>query len=478
MHNRRRIIIPILVVLVIIATAVWYFTRQDETQARGAIEASGAVEAVEVAISPEIGGRVIEVLAEKGERVNAGDPLLRLDDELLQAQRQRAATALEAAQANVTTAQTGVEAARSAMQVALAAQESARLQYMIALQAAQKADSPARAAAWQQPIPSDFDQPGWYFQKSEEIAAAQAELTAAQAAAEQAQADLKTAIEAGGGEALMQAEARLAQARQAYRTAQDVLDRSKTQTDQALRDAAQASFEAAESELDEAQTAYDDLLEEETAEDILIARAILAAAQERRGTAQDRLNLLLTGEESLQVQAAGAAVSQAEAAVAQAQTNLGQAQARLEQATTAVQQSQAELDLADVQLEKTVVYAPTSGVVLTRSVEPGEVVQPGAPLMHLGQLDNLTITVYVPEDRYGQIYLDQPAQVVVDSFPGETFFATVVHIADQAEFTPRNVQTAEGRKSTVFAVELAIDNPAGKLKPGMPADVTFSNENP
>jgi hypothetical protein len=62
----------------------------------------------------------------------------------------------------------------------------------------------------------------------------------------------------------------------------------------------------------------------------------------------------------------------------------------------------------------------------------------------------------------------------VDSFSGETFEATVIRIADQAEFTPRNVQTEEGRKTTVFAVELSVANPEGKLKPGMPADVDFN----
>jgi HlyD family secretion protein len=92
----------------------------------------------------------------------------------------------------------------------------------------------------------------------------------------------------------------------------------------------------------------------------------------------------------------------------------------------------------------------------------------------IGQIDSLSIVVYVPESQYGQISLGQTAQVKVDSFPGETFTATVTHIADQAEFTPRNVQTSEERATTVYAVKLSIDNAAGKLKPGMPADVTFT----
>jgi HlyD family secretion protein len=69
--------------------------------------------------------------------------------------------------------------------------------------------------------------------------------------------------------------------------------------------------------------------------------------------------------------------------------------------------------------------------------------------------------------------LGQTAEVRVDSFPGLTFTATVVHIADQAEFTPRNVQTVEGRSSTFYAIKLQVSDPDGKLKIGMPADVVF-----
>jgi len=81
--------------------------------------------------------------------------------------------------------------------------------------------------------------------------------------------------------------------------------------------------------------------------------------------------------------------------------------------------------------------------------------------------------VYVPEDTYGRVKLGQTAKMTVDSYPGVFFNASVVHIADQAEFTPRNVQTVEGRRTTVYAIKLDVPNPDGKLKPGMPADVSF-----
>jgi HlyD family secretion protein len=91
----------------------------------------------------------------------------------------------------------------------------------------------------------------------------------------------------------------------------------------------------------------------------------------------------------------------------------------------------------------------------------------------MANLNELTITVYVPEDRYGEIHLGQTVDVTVDSFPGETFTAAVSSIADQAEFTPRNVQTVSGRSATVYAVKLKVNDPTGKLKIGMPADVVF-----
>ena len=98
------------------------------------------------------------------------------------------------------------------------------------------------------------------------------------------------------------------------------------------------------------------------------------------------------------------------------------------------------------------------GVVLVRSIDVGEVIQAGMPAMTVGKLDTLKVTVYIPEDQYGQISLGEKATLNVDSFPGENFTATVTRIANQAEFTPQNVQTKEGRQTTVYAVELSVDN--------------------
>ena len=109
-----------------------------------------------------------------------------------------------------------------------------------------------------------------------------------------------------------------------------------------------------------------------------------------------------------------------------------------------------------------------------RAVEPGEVANAGATLMVMGPLADLQVTVYVPENLYGQITLGQTARLTVDSYPGRTFAAKVLQIANQAEYTPRNTQTVQGRSDTVFAVKLDVANPDLALKPGMPADVSFA----
>jgi HlyD family secretion protein len=149
---------------------------------------------------------------------------------------------------------------------------------------------------------------------------------------------------------------------------------------------------------------------------------------------------------------------------------------QLQQARIAVQLAQANLDLLDNQISKTIVLSPVDGVVMTRNAEPGSVVNAGATLLTLARLDELSITVYVPEDRVGEVSLGQTAYVNVDSFPGVVFAAKVTYISDQAEFTPRNVQTVSGRKNTVFAIKLKLNDTREKLKPGMPADVTFLSE--
>lgn len=457
MHNRIYIILTIL--LMLSSLIACDLIQGDGTAGDEQLQGSGTVEAVKVIVSSEMGGRVAEVMVDEGEFVEAGVPLFRLEDDLLQAQRNQAMAVLNTARANL-------DLARKSLVSAQIALESANIQRDLELNAMRLAYQPQRRAGWSQSQPDEFDLPLWYFNKSEQMAAAETEVQIAQEELEDERQSYEDILQDIAVEDLFEAEERLVHAQTTYLLAQDMLERARTGDNLELEDEAQADFDFAESELEAAQTAYQNLLSEEEQQDILTARARLALAEERYQTTLDRYNQFLSGEDSLRIQVADAAVRAAEA-------NLEQMQAQIRQAETSIEQAQSQLDLIDVQIAKLTILAPVSGVITSRQVQPGEIVQPGTSALVLGQLEDLTITVYIPEDRYGKINLGMPAAVVVDSFPGEAFSAEVVRIADQAEFTPRNVQTEEGRRTTVFAVELSVQDPAGKLKPGMPADVTF-----
>ncbi len=206
-----------------------------------------------------------------------------------------------------------------------------------------------------------------------------------------------------------------------------------------------------------------------TKDEINGAQAKVDAAKAQQAMAQAQLEQVQKGARTEQLAAAQAQIDAAKAQV-------DGAGAQIDGVAAQVEAAKAQAEALQAQIDKLTLRAPLSGIVLKRNIEPGEVVAPGASLMTLGDISNLYLTVYIPENRYGQIKAQQPVVVKVDSFPTETFSAKVTRIADQAEFTPRNVQTAEGRATTVFAVRLAVDNADGRLKPGMPADVFFEGQ--
>lgn len=473
--NHKRPPVPAIVILIVFFLIGAYFIgTQVLNDDDGALTASGFIEATQVNIAPELAGKATEVLVNEGQAVRMGDPLLRLDPSLLTAQR-----AVAAAQA---------ESARNALLTAHSAQSLAQAQYDAAVISARAQQGSARLSDWVYRAPSQFDQPLWYFSQGEQIAAAQTEVQTASENLVKTQVDLDAVVSNLKNSDFVEAENRLAEARVAYLVAKAVYDRSqvtggtvspediempphfstyrtKIEIAKSLSGnsdvvtAAQDALDLAEAELDEAQKAYDELLDTDAAESVLEARAALSVARERYEVALDTLTRLQTGEYAPQVKIAAAALEQATAAVGQAEG--------------AVRQAEANLSLLDTQIAKLTVAAPMDGIILTRNAQVGAFLQPGATAFVIGELGNLTITVFVPEDRFGEIKLGQTATVTVDSFPDVTFTATVIQISDKAEFTPRNVQTVEGRSSTVFAIKLSISNPDGQLKIGMPADVVF-----
>ena len=112
-----------------------------------------------------------------------------------------------------------------------------------------------------------------------------------------------------------------------------------------------------------------------------------------------------------------------------------------------------------------------SGTVLIRSMEEGEIINPGQTVLTLGDLKKLDIKIYVPEISLGKIRQNQSVTIKVDSYPEKELKGYVLKVSDKAEFTPKSIQTKKERVKTVYAVTVRADDSSGILKPGMPCDV-------
>lgn len=414
--ERLRVVVGGVVVLAILVASTLYLV--GKAKANGALYSTGAVEATQVRIAPEIGGKVSEVLVEEGDHVEAGQPLLRLDDAMLRNQRDQAQAGLAQAQAAVSAAQLDLEGAQQDYDSLF---DHLDLATAMALQ--ELADARDAVDEAQRRV-NNLSSPG----KETDIESAQATVVLTKDKLDKAQEDFDDYAD--------KPETNLVRASYQLRLA-----------------AAQAAYDDAVRRLNNLEGSANDI-------DLSVARADLEVAQARQAQAESDYADLADGPDPDQL--------------ALAEDRLQLAKAQLEAANANVAAAQAALDSAGLQLAKAELLAPAAGTILYRNIQPGEFVSPGATIIVLAQLDELTITVYLPEDRYGEVNLGDQAEIEVDSFPGETFAASVTRIADQAEFTPRNVQTGAGRRTTVFAIELRLDDPAGKLKPGMPADVYFS----
>jgi len=398
--------------------------------------ASGFIEAEEVTIAPELGGRVVELLVAEGDDVEAGQVLVRLDGTLLEAQIEVAQAALDVAQAGLAQARAGVrpEKIRQA-EAALAQAEAGR---------------DGAYQAWQDAIairdnPQELDA---------QIAQARAQVAAAEAGLTQATA-LKDAAEIAH-DAYWDGQDKLAKAKEKLNDIPAPLRPSLPglQLDVHLIPNAYwkswVGVNTAQAGLDGARAALSDLYALRDNPQELNARVDEIEARYRAAEATVQMA-------QAQLDALQAGATEEEIAIAEAQ----------------VEQAQAALDSLTVLRDKQIIVAPVGGLVLELGIHEGELAAPGATMLELGDLDQVTLTVYVPEDKLGQVRIGQRVEVRVDSFPDRSFTGHVVAIADEAEFTPRNVQTQEERVNMVFAVDVRIPNPDHALKPGVPADAVL-----
>ncbi len=434
-------VLLLILLIVLIGGGVLYLRAEPEvwqnalvnaglvTPASGVLRASGFVEAREVSVAAEVNGRIVALAVDEGDRVTAGQTLVTLDTTLLDRQIAEAQAAVDLAEAQLDLVRAGarredIAVAQIAVTVAAAARDAAR-------QASQD-------AAARRDTPQDLDL---------QIAQAQTDLAVAEARIRQATA-ARDAAELLAG--LRQRQATL-------------VDESPFAQEGNKRQA-WAGWNLASSELWQAWTALNGAIAARDA-----ARARMADLQAMRRSPQALAVAAMQADAALRQ--AAAAVPVAEASLAQVQA--GASAEQIAVAAAHVEQARAAVATLQAQRGKYQVTAPNSGVVLERMAHPGETASPAEALLTLGNLETVDLTVYVPETQVGQVALGDGVSVVADAFSQTPFRGEVVWIADEAEFTPKTVQTRDERAGTVYAVKVRVPNEAGQLKPGMPAEATF-----
>jgi multidrug resistance efflux pump len=462
------------------------------------LQASGVVEANEVVIAPEIGGRIAEVWAKEGDQLQKGDPVFRIKDELLESQLIQVKSELGVAQANYDLVAVGMMEEEKQAAIASAELELASAQYALdllyddhdlltaqTLQAKKDAEDAL----------DDLNNP-----ELQQALALEA-IAVANKAIEKAEKKLGITTGQANQADIDAAWAQVIMTDKALDDAkEDFEEHANKPPDNLTRATYQAKLSAAQREYDSAVRHYNALQSPGRETDISVAESELTTAQAQLFEAEREWEEVKDGPDPADVAYYQALISYnekklkdleggpdpdevalAEARVANAEAQLALAKAdtptaeQLAVARSQVETAQANLEAVQVQMEKLLVTTPINGVVMTRNVEVGEIARPGMSAMTIGQLNELTVKVYISENRYGQIDLGEIAELRTNSFPEEVFNVTVIRIADKAEYTPRNVQTSEDRATTVYAIELSVADPDAKLKPGMLVDVSFEH---
>jgi HlyD family secretion protein len=142
----------------------------------------------------------------------------------------------------------------------------------------------------------------------------------------------------------------------------------------------------------------------------------------------------------------------------------------IEDVRSQVAQAQVSLKLAETQLSYTVLNSPISGIVLVKSSEVGEVVNPGTSVLTLADINNVWLKAYIPETDLGKVKWGQEVIVTTDLSPKKEYRGRISFISSEAEFTPKQIQTEKERVTLVYRIKIDIPNPDRELKPGMPAD--------
>jgi HlyD family secretion protein len=198
------------------------------------------------------------------------------------------------------------------------------------------------------------------------------------------------------------------------------------------------------------------------------ARTASQMAEARERQAKEQLDLLKEGPRKEEIAQARDAYAQAEQRYTL--VKIGPRREDIQQARARLDQARQSLALVETRLGYATLVSPMPGLVLSKSIEPGEYVSAGTPIVTVADLKNVWLRAYVNETDLGRVKLGQRVRVTTDTYPGKAYEGRVSFISSQAEFTPKSVQTEKVRVKLVYRIKIDIKNPNMELKPGMPAD--------
>lgn len=146
------------------------------------------------------------------------------------------------------------------------------------------------------------------------------------------------------------------------------------------------------------------------------------------------------------------------------------AEANYEVAQAKLRGAQQALELAEIRLGHADLRSPIDGFVSVKSADVGEILQAGSPVFTVVDLNDVWLTAYVNETDLGRVKLNQPVDIKTDTYPDKTYRGRISFISQEAEFTPKYIQTTQERVKLVYRIKVDLANANLELKPGMPAD--------
>ena len=250
------------------------------------------------------------------------------------------------------------------------------------------------------------------------------------------------------------------------------------QQSQAAVAAAQSQYDGAKKDWERAQTLYknDDISTSQYDQ----FRTRFESAEANLKQVKEQSNLVQAGPRAETIDSAKAQVERARAALRAGQANAIETRRREEDLVARqgdIDRAKAQIALIDSQLADTIASSPINGIVLVKAADVGEVLAPGTSVVTVGDIDHPWLRAYIREQDLGRVKVGDKVKVTTDSFKNKVYDGTISFISSDAEFTPKQIQTAEERVKLVYRIKIDVDNSRHELKSNMPADAEILTGN-